>query len=89
MILFFWLRRQKKSKSFEGSILLNYLVVYNTGRVIIDFLRGDEPVALGLLTAHQLTAACIAMLAAVVLYFRQSTVLRNPGLIKPGTGKVK
>jgi len=78
IILYIWLKRQSKDKSFEGSILLNYLVVYNIGRVIIDFLRGDEPLALGLLTTHQLTAAIIAVIAAVVLYFRLSKPAKNP-----------
>jgi phosphatidylglycerol:prolipoprotein diacylglycerol transferase len=68
--LFVLLWKQRRNKSFEGSLMLYYLVVYNVGRVVIDFLRGDEPVVLGLLTAHQLTAAAIASIAAIVLYFK-------------------
>ncbi len=69
-VLFVWLWRQRENKPFEGSLMLYYLVLYHVGRVVIDFLRGDEQVVLGLLTVHQLTATIIALIAAIVLYFR-------------------
>jgi len=75
IVLFAWLERRSKDRSFEGYILLNYLFVYNTGRVLLDFMRGDEPIALGLLTVHQLTAAIIAIFSAIVLYFKMNTGL--------------
>ena len=67
-LLFVWLWRYRKHKPFNGSILLYTLVLYHLGRVLIDFMRGDEPIVLGLLSAHQLTSAIITILAAPVLY---------------------
>lgn len=77
VLLFFWLWNQQKNKLFEGMIFLYYLLIYHVGRLAIDFLRGDEPVVLGLLTAHQLTAALVATIATIILYFKLYQNLKN------------
>ena len=69
-LLFIWLWRQRNNKPFNGIIFLYYLVIYHTGRVVLDFMRGDESVILGHLTAHQLTATIISSIAAIILYYR-------------------
>jgi phosphatidylglycerol---prolipoprotein diacylglyceryl transferase len=68
--LFFWLWQKRTERPAEGMVLLYYLVFYHTGRVAIDFMRGDEPVLIGMLTFHQVTAAIIACVSGAVLYFR-------------------
>ncbi len=68
-LLFFWLRRQRKTAPFDGYIALEYILLYNVGRLFLDFLRGYEPIALGLLTSHQLTAASMAILSCFILFF--------------------
>jgi phosphatidylglycerol---prolipoprotein diacylglyceryl transferase len=78
LALFIGLWKRRKTKPFEGSLLLYYLVIYDSGRVVIDFLRGDEPVVLGMLTAHQLTAAAFALIAAIILYFRLRQEMKKP-----------
>jgi phosphatidylglycerol:prolipoprotein diacylglycerol transferase len=58
-----WLWRRSE-RSFEGEIILSYLVVYHVGRFALDSLRGDQRAVIGLLTAHQLTSLVIAVAAA-------------------------
>jgi len=68
-LLFLWLRRQRKTAPFDGYLTLQYLLLYNVGRLFLDFLRGDEPIALGVLSSHQLTAALIAISSCFILFF--------------------
>lgn len=66
-LLFIYLWRQRKTFPFHGALLLQYLILYNIGRLVIDFLRGDETIAIGILTKHQLTATIIALTAALIM----------------------
>ena len=68
-LLFFWLKRQRKTAPFDGYLTLQYLLLYNVGRLFLDFLRGDEPIALGVLSSHQLTGALIAISSCFILFF--------------------
>ena len=69
---YLWSRRQKKS--FEGSLTLSYLILYSTGRLLIDFLR-DLPHVLGPFSLHQLTAIAILLIAGFVAFeIRQEKV---------------
>jgi phosphatidylglycerol:prolipoprotein diacylglycerol transferase len=67
-----WLWSRRRQTSFPGQLVLEYLLVYGTGRVALDFLRGDERLALGLLSAHQLAALLLALAAGLVLVFAQN-----------------
>ncbi|MBD3268231.1 prolipoprotein diacylglyceryl transferase, partial [bacterium] len=51
-ILLFILSRQK----FKGQIAMGYLMIYSTGRFIVEFYRGDYRGAIGILSTSQIIA---------------------------------
>jgi phosphatidylglycerol:prolipoprotein diacylglycerol transferase len=67
-ILLFLLTRQK----FKGQIAMCYLMIYGTGRFIIEFFRGDYRGALGPLSTSQLISLLLISAGlAGYLYLRQ------------------
>jgi prolipoprotein diacylglyceryltransferase len=62
-----WLWRRRSERSFEGELILSYLIVYHVGRFALDPLRGDQRAVTGLLTAHQLASLAIAVVAAAAM----------------------
>lgn len=65
-----WLWRRRRDRSFDGGLILSYLVVYHIGRFVIDGMRGDQPVAVGILTVHQLVAMMVVVTAAVTMWLK-------------------
>lgn len=78
-----WLWSRRRRISFPGELALTYLVVYGTGRVALDALRGDEHATLGILTAHQLAATALAITAALLLLYRQAHPVPTPDSLVP------
>jgi phosphatidylglycerol:prolipoprotein diacylglycerol transferase len=70
LALFVWLWRRRRDRSFDGELILSYLAAYHLGRFAVDALRGDQRAVAGPLTAHQLTAITIAVIASVILLHR-------------------
>jgi len=66
-----WLWSRRRRSAFPGELTLTYLVVYGAGRVALDALRGDERIALGALTTHQLAAIVMALAAGLGLLVRR------------------
>jgi phosphatidylglycerol:prolipoprotein diacylglycerol transferase len=69
MGLLIWLTRQHSARLKTGDIFLTYLVIYPTGRFLLDFLRLDASL-LGGLNANQTIMAIVAILAALTLAWR-------------------
>jgi phosphatidylglycerol:prolipoprotein diacylglycerol transferase len=67
--LFLWLWLIRKRKPFEGSLTLLFLIVYATGRSLIDALR-DLPHVLGPFSLLQLTSLAILVIC-LPLYILQ------------------
>jgi phosphatidylglycerol---prolipoprotein diacylglyceryl transferase len=67
-VLFVWLWKQRKSEQQDGVLALQFLLFYSLGRLILDFMRGDQPMGFGFLSSHQTVSIVIAMVASVVLY---------------------
>lgn len=65
--LFIWLWSVRKRKLYEGSLTLNFLIVFSVGRLLIDSFR-DLPLLFGLFSLHQM-ASLIILLAAMTFYF--------------------
>ena len=53
----------------NGDIFLVYLIVYPIGRFLLDFLRLDAAM-LGGINANQTAMAIVAVLSALVLFWR-------------------
>jgi phosphatidylglycerol:prolipoprotein diacylglycerol transferase len=67
-----WLWSRRRRTSFPGELALIYVVLYGTGRVVLDSMRGDERVVLGALTSHQVAALVMAIAAGLAILYRQS-----------------
>ncbi len=70
LILFFYLQKYKTSMLNPGDVFLLYLILYPSGRLVLDFMRGDEPLAFGILTAHQAASMIMALLGALLITLR-------------------
>jgi len=73
-----WLWSRRRRTSFPGELALTYVVLYGTGRVVLDAMRGDERVVLGALTSHQLAALVMAIAAGLSILYRQSRPAHTP-----------
>lgn len=73
VILFLFLRRLLRRRSFSGQIFLSFLMLYGTVRGLIEFWRGDSVRGVwfnGFLSTSQLIALAGVILGSI-LYFRQ------------------
>ncbi len=71
LLLLLWVSRKFEQKLKPGSLFLLYLIIYPTGRFLLDFLRLDAS-QLGGINANQTFMAVVALLAATALAWRQS-----------------
>ncbi len=69
MALLIWLTRRFPNKLKTGDLLLVYLVVYPTGRFLLEFLRLDAS-QLGGINANQTLMAIVAVCAIAALLWR-------------------
>jgi phosphatidylglycerol---prolipoprotein diacylglyceryl transferase len=69
MFFLLWVSRRFKDVLQPGDIFLTYLVIYPTGRFLLDFLRLDASL-LGGVNANQTFMAIVAILASAVLVWR-------------------
>ena len=69
MVILIWLTRRFSERVKYGDIFLVYLIVYPVGRFLLDFLRLDASM-LGGLNANQTAMAVVAILSAVVIFWR-------------------
>jgi len=67
--LFAYLWRNRKFVLKDGDIFLTYLILYSSGRLLLDFLRGDETKLVGIFTSHQVAALLMAMIGAGLIFF--------------------
>lgn len=71
-----WSRR--RHTSFSGELTLTYLVLYGTGCAVLDALRSDQRIVLGVLTTNQLSGLIMAIIAGLALIYRQSRQASPP-----------
>jgi phosphatidylglycerol:prolipoprotein diacylglycerol transferase len=69
MFFLMWLTRRFKDVLKPGDVFLAYLVIYPTGRFLLDFLRLDASQLAGL-NANQTTMGVVAILAVAALLWR-------------------
>lgn len=76
LLLYVLLRFQYKHQTFRGQVFYSYLLLYTTGRFLIEELRGDQvEVFLGM-TLSQLISIVVFFIA-VFLYIRKRWQLRT------------
>ncbi len=76
MALLIWLTRRIPNRLKTGDVFLVYLIVYPLGRFLLDFLRLDAS-QLGGVNANQTFMAVIAVLAALVLFWRHRPIRKT------------
>ncbi|MGE5464429.1 MAG: prolipoprotein diacylglyceryl transferase [Syntrophothermus sp.] len=69
MFILLWMSGKYRDRLKDGDIFLTYLVIYPTGRFLLDFLRLDKPFVGGF-DINQIVMAVIAVSAAVALFLR-------------------
>lgn len=69
LILLIWLTRCFEDRLKHGDIFLVYLIVYPIGRFLLEFLRLDSSMLVGL-NANQTAMAVVAVLSAFTLFWR-------------------
>jgi phosphatidylglycerol:prolipoprotein diacylglycerol transferase len=69
MTLLLWLAHRYGGHLKDGDIFLVYLIVYPIGRFLLDFLRLDAAM-IGGLNANQAAMAIVAVLSALLLFWR-------------------
>ncbi len=69
MFLLLWVGQRFADRIKEGDLLLLYMVIYPTGRFLLDFLRLDAAM-LGGINANQTFMAAVAVFASMVLFLR-------------------
>jgi len=75
LIIFLILHRQEKSRSFEGYLMLLYIVLYAVYRFIIEFFR-ESPLVTSWLTLGQLVSIIVGITAlSAFLYLRSKKYL--------------
>ncbi|MFH1524065.1 MAG: prolipoprotein diacylglyceryl transferase family protein [Chloroflexota bacterium] len=67
VILFAWLWSRRKNKPFEGSLTIAFLLVYSSGRILIDALR-DLPRVFGSFSQQQLTSIAILLVTLYICF---------------------
>lgn len=76
MFLLLWISRRFAASLKNGDIFLLYLVVYPTGRFLLDFLRLDASMVGGL-NINQTIMAVVAVCAALALFVRHRSIARH------------
>jgi phosphatidylglycerol:prolipoprotein diacylglycerol transferase len=72
MGLLLWISRRFSDRLKSGDVFLVYLIIYPTGRFLLDFLRLDAS-QLGGINANQTFMAIVAVLALLTLAWRHRT----------------
>ena len=67
LALFIWLLLNRKSRPFEGSLTLAFLLVFSSGRLAIDTLR-DLPHMLGPFSFQQLMSLAILLVTLYICF---------------------
>jgi phosphatidylglycerol:prolipoprotein diacylglycerol transferase len=79
---YLWLKR--KRKKFQGELVISYLLLYSSGRLIVDALR-DLPRVLGPLSLHQLSSLVILLITiGITLHLRNAGRLAGRKAQTPG-----
>lgn len=73
MLLLIWMSRRFADRLKTGDILLIYLIVYPTGRFLLEFVRLNASMVGGL-NINQTVMGAVAFCASGVLYFRHRKV---------------
>lgn len=69
MAILLWVSRRFSKRIKQGDLLLLYMVIYPSGRFLLDFLRLDASM-LGGINANQTVMAIVALLSTVALFLR-------------------
>lgn len=69
MILLLWIGRRYADRLKPGDIFLAYCIIYPVGRFLLEFIRIDSAMTLGV-NINQLIMAFIALVAAAILIWR-------------------
>ncbi len=72
-----WIGIRFQDKLREGDVFLTYLVLYPTGRFLLEFLRLD-PSSVGTINANQTIMGIIAVASALILYIRHRSGTQQP-----------
>ncbi len=62
----------RKRRTFKGEILCSYLLLYGTGRFIVEFFRGDPRPMLDGLSVNQILSLIAALTALFVILIRKT-----------------
>jgi len=71
-LLFIFLSMLITRRRFKGQVFCSYVLLYSTGRFLMEFLRGDNPPFLFLLTFSQVISIA-AFVIGIFLYLRLSS----------------
>ncbi len=69
--IFFILRRIGRGGSRPGTVVLAYGLLYGVWRFLVEFLRGDNPIAAGGLTVFQWWSILLVVVCGLILQFRR------------------
>lgn len=73
-LIFIFLSKQKYKKSFNGSLFLTYIIIYGIFRFLIEFIRVEPRILLGL-TGAQITSIVLFVIAIFIfLIFKKKNV---------------
>jgi phosphatidylglycerol:prolipoprotein diacylglycerol transferase len=73
LIFLLWLSRRYADRLKSGDLLLVYMIVYPVGRFLLEFIRVDSAMTLGI-NINQAIMAVVAFLSAGLLYWRHRKV---------------
>jgi phosphatidylglycerol:prolipoprotein diacylglycerol transferase len=79
LILLVLLGTERKGKPFAGRTFWLYMLLYAVSRFIIEFFRGDERGAVGVLSTSQFISVILAPLAIVMLVYLARRAAPAPG----------
>jgi phosphatidylglycerol:prolipoprotein diacylglycerol transferase len=86
LLLFFWLLRVFKRKTFDGQVFLSFFIAYPVFRSIIECFRGDSIrgfVVDGVLSTSQLVSILIFIPAFVLMVVMRKVSSRTPAAPPP------
>ena len=77
LIIFIFLSKQKYKKSFNGALFLTYIMIYSTFRFLIEFIRTEPRILLGLTGAQIVSIILFAISLFLFLKFRKLFKTKN------------
>ena len=73
-LIFIFLSKQKYKKSFNGSLFLTYIIIYGIFRFLIEFIRVEPRILLGLTGAQIVSIVLFVIAIFIFLIFKKKNV---------------